>query len=83
MNSPILLGHQHPDIGCPVSIPTEHLDSLAILLRVLIALAEGEDDQTLGREGEPYEVLAKRLEFYRTNLLDLSQTARQLLVEQH
>ena len=66
--------HQNsPVIGVPLVIPKESIPDLSIILRVIIAMDDNYDTETLIKEGEPYEALVRRLSGYHKNIHDIAE----------
>lgn len=72
---------QTPGIGELVVIPVERLDAACLLVRAVVAMDDIDDSDTLLREGESYEALARRLRHLRLNLHDVADQARALIRE--
>lgn len=77
--SPMENLHQTLGVGELVVIPVERLDAACLLVRAIVAIDDIDDTDTLLREGESYEALARRLRHLRLNLHDVADQARALI----
>lgn len=64
-------------LGVPLVLPDNGIQDITKVLRVILALSEV-DTQNLINSGESYEVLVKRLDFYRQNLQDVATKIREV-----
>lgn len=74
---------QHADIGSSIHIPIDKIEELAVVMRVFIALADECADCRAIQEGEPYEVLVRRFEGHKDNIIELASYAKELLSEKN
>lgn len=68
--------------GLPMFVPEHRLAEITVILRVIIAMSE-DDTDTLICEGEPYEILARRLKSYRYNLGEVAKQIREVTGYEH
>jgi hypothetical protein len=70
---------QSPAIGCPVHIPIEHEDQVALMLRTVIAMAEQDDSKNIIMEGESYETVCRKLLALSAYLQELAEVAHSII----
>ncbi len=69
----------NPVLGIPLSLPKGCEHDISVILRVILSMAEEYDTGVLIDEGEPYEVLVRRLAGYHRNIEDIASRIKEVI----
>jgi len=78
MKNNLQRSNRSPVLGVPMELPKNKDKEISEILRVILAISDNDDTDSMISEGEPYEVLVRRLSSYKQNISDVAQRIREV-----